>query len=50
MTIAERIADTFTQTLNLKSLSTLDCQILHAIKSVAVRQWAIDTLKKERGI
>lgn len=50
MTIAERIADQFTQGLDLQNLTRLQCLILHGIKSVAMGQWARETLRRERGI
>lgn len=50
MTIAERIADKFTASLDLEHLSTIQCWILHGIKSVAMGQWARETMQQLRGI
>lgn len=40
MTIAERVADSFTAGLDMDHLTKLDVWILHGIKSVAMGQWA----------
>jgi hypothetical protein len=40
MTIAERIADRYTQDLDLGNLTTLQCWVLHGIKTVALGDWA----------
>lgn len=49
MTIAERISDAFTKSLDLQHLSAVQCWILHGIKSVAMGEWARETLKQARG-
>jgi hypothetical protein len=49
MIFAERIADSFTQTLDMSHLSDLQILILHGIKSVAISEWAKETLAKTRG-
>lgn len=49
MTIAERIADQFTASLDLEHLSRIQSLILHGIRSVAMSEWAKHTLKQQRG-
>ena len=48
MSIAERIADQYVMTLDMKHLSRLQVYMLHAIKSVAVKQWARKTLEQAK--
>lgn len=49
MSIAERIADSFASTLDLNNITPTQNIILHAIKNVAVREWAVKMLKEKRG-
>lgn len=49
LSLAERVADEFTQQLDMKHISSTQSLILHAIKSVAVKQWAQQQLIEMRG-
>jgi hypothetical protein len=44
--IGELVADKYVKGLNMTQLNDLELQLLHAIKSQAVRQWAIETKKR----
>jgi hypothetical protein len=50
MTIAERVADKYVAGLDMSHLAKLDIWLLHAIKSVAVRQWARAELARRKGV
>lgn len=48
-TLAERVADKWVAGLDMANLSPVEIHMLHAIKTVAIREWAKETLAKERG-
>ena len=52
MTIAlgELVADQFTASLKLGHLSPLQINMLHAIKSIAIRRWAKETLARKESL
>ena len=47
--LGEIVADQFVKGLDMTHLTAVQVWILHGIKSIAMSEWAQQTLKQERG-